>query len=171
MTISAERQSQRIRRLICTASEREFQLTDYSDPVKLKSLETSHGKGKNLLVMIRKIGSANIKLSAQEALREHYSPELSHKIFGVLSHYACIQKYGKSFVSQTTGNFRLFSTMVVRQIHTPWLTSKCKFSELHLATCKKLEPLVEVQESSETDSQMYTGSTMTWEPSIGKHLF
>ncbi|OXA46275.1 Sentrin-specific protease 3 [Folsomia candida] len=136
----AERQSQRIRRLICTASEREFQLTDYSDPVKLKSLETSHGKGKNLLVMIRKIGSANIKLSAQEALREHYSPELSHKIFGVLSHYACIQKYGKSFVSQTT--------------------------ELHLATCKKLEPLVEVQESSETDSQMYTGSTMTWEPSI-----
>ncbi|OXA38715.1 PHD finger protein ING2 [Folsomia candida] len=138
--VSADRQGQRMRRLINKASERKFELSDFTDTAKLKSLEIGDGHRKDLLALIRKIGCSNLNISTREALKEQYSPELSHKIFGVLSHYKCIQKYGKSLLLKNT--------------------------KLHVESCTMLEPFVGSPSSSHTDSQIYTGSTMTWEPSV-----
>ncbi|OXA49845.1 Sentrin-specific protease 3 [Folsomia candida] len=138
--VSADLLRQRMRRLINKASQRKFELSDFTDTAKLKSLEIGDGHRQDLLALIRKIGSSNLNISTREALKEQYSPELSHKIFGVLTHYRCIQKYGKSILQKNT--------------------------KLHVESCTILEPFVEAPSSSHTDSQIYTGTTMTWEPSV-----
>ncbi|OXA40774.1 PHD finger protein ING2 [Folsomia candida] len=130
---------QRIEKLICTASHHNFGLHDFADPAKLKSLEPTDGKSKDLLGLIRRTGSPNLSTSTRDVLMQHFPAELSHKIFGILTHYSCIQKHGKNAL--------------------------LKNPELHEPSCTQLQPFVDGTGSLHTDSPIYTGTTMTWEPS------
>lgn len=101
-SVACERQ--RIEKLICTASHHNFGLHDFADPAKLKSLEPTDGKSKDLLGLIRRTGSPNLSTSTRDVLMQHFPAELSHKIFGILTHYSCIQKHGKNALLKNPGN-------------------------------------------------------------------
>ncbi|OXA37752.1 hypothetical protein Fcan01_27474 [Folsomia candida] len=89
------KQRQCISDLLKEAIDQDYSYADFCDSAKLKSLH--HGiKWSTLVNLIRKLHNENLRQFTLNELRKKYDPRTAHEICGELTHYCCMQKFGKS---------------------------------------------------------------------------
>lgn len=100
------KQRQCISDLLKEAIDQDYSYADFCDSAKLKSLH--HGiKWSTLVNLIRKLHNENLRQFTLNELRKKYDPRTAHEICGELTHYCCMQKFGKSSGAFFTDNFVL----------------------------------------------------------------